>query len=47
MGPWLFVDLAPGTYQVKAEVEGKSVTRKGVEVAAGKTSRVRIHFPAK
>jgi hypothetical protein len=46
-GPWLYVDLTPGTYQVKAQVEGRSVTRKGVEVAAGKTLRVLIHFPAK
>jgi hypothetical protein len=36
-GPWMFVDLPPGTYTVKATSDGKSETRK---VTLGKNQKV-------
>jgi hypothetical protein len=35
-GPWLFVDLAPGTYDVQAVQDGKTRVAKGVPIRAGK-----------
>lgn len=39
-GPWLIVDLQPGTYDVTAVQDGRSRTAKGVRLAAGKQRTV-------
>ena len=39
-GPWLVVDLAPGTYDIQAVQDGKTKSAKGVIVAAGKRRTV-------
>lgn len=39
-GPWLVVDLAPGTYDITAVQDGKARTAAGVRVAAGKKRTV-------
>ncbi|HWI15119.1 MAG TPA: carboxypeptidase-like regulatory domain-containing protein [Burkholderiales bacterium] len=44
-GPWMFVDLSPGTYTVKATYDGRSETRR-VSVATGqKTLQFRWSEP--
>jgi hypothetical protein len=35
-GPWLFVDLPPGAYDIEAVLNGKARSAKGVRLAAGK-----------
>ncbi|MFQ5691980.1 MAG: hypothetical protein ACE5IM_02900 [Nitrospinota bacterium] len=34
VGPWLFVDVPAGTYDLRAKVNGREVVRKGVRVPA-------------
>jgi hypothetical protein len=42
IGPWLLVDLAPGTYSVRAvTAKGHAVTRK-FTVAKGRTSEIKL-----
>lgn len=44
-GPWMFVDLSPGTYTVKATYDGKTESRR-VSVAGGqKTLQFRWSEP--
>lgn len=43
-GPWLVVDLAPGTYDIAAVQDGKVQTAKGVRVAAGKHRTVTMQW---
>jgi len=39
-GPWLVVDLAPGTYDIQAVQDGKAQAAKGVRLTAGKKRTV-------
>ena len=39
-GPWLVVDLPPGTYDVTAVQDGATRTAKGVKIAKGKQRTV-------
>ncbi len=44
-GPWLFVDLAPGVYDVTA-THGDSTQRvKGMKVQAGKQQTMYLRWP--
>lgn len=43
-GPWLVVDLAPGTYDIKAVQEGKTQVAKGVRLTAGKRHTVSMKW---
>ena len=43
-GPWLVVDLAPGTYDIAAVQDGKTQTAKGVKLAAGKIRTVTMKW---
>jgi len=42
-GPWLLLKLPPGAYEVKAEVEGRSMTARA-NVAATGQARVVLRF---
>ena len=44
-GPFFLVRTAPGTYQVEATLNGKTVTQRGVAVPAKGSRRVVIVFP--
>jgi hypothetical protein len=39
-GPWLFVDLPPGAYDIEAVLNGKARSAKGVRLTAGKLRTV-------
>jgi hypothetical protein len=39
-GPWLFVDLPPGAYDIEAVLNGKTRSAKGVRLEAGKKRTV-------
>jgi hypothetical protein len=39
-GPWLFVDLPPGAYDIEAVLNGKARSAKGVRLVAGKLRTV-------
>jgi hypothetical protein len=41
-GPWLFVDLPPGTYDIEAVLNGKARSAKGINLAAGKLRTVYL-----
>lgn len=43
-GPWLVVDLPPGTYDIQAVQDGKARAVKGVRVAAGKHRTVSMKW---
>jgi hypothetical protein len=43
-GPWLFVDLPPGTYEIQAVQDGTSRAKKGVKLLAGKPRTVRLRW---
>jgi len=43
-GPWLVVDLAPGTYDIQAVQEGKAQVAKGVRLTAGKKRTVSMKW---
>lgn len=43
-GPWLFVDLAPGIYDVQAIQDGKTRLAKGVRLTAGKHRTVTMKW---
>jgi hypothetical protein len=43
-GPWLVVDLPPGSYDVTAVQDGKSRTAKAVKLAAGKRKTVTLSW---
>jgi len=44
-GPWLFVDLAPGVYDVTATHGGSKQGLKGVKVETGKQKVVHLRWP--
>ena len=44
-GPWLFVDLAPGVYDITATHGGSNQGLKGVKVEAGKQKVVHLRWP--
>jgi len=41
-GPWLFVDLPPGAYDIEAVLNGKARSAKGVRLEAGKLRTVYL-----
>jgi hypothetical protein len=43
-GPWLFVDLAPGTYDISATQSDRAQGLKGVKVEAGKQTVVHLRW---
>ena len=43
-GPWLIIDLPPGTYDIEAVQEGKPRSVKGVVIAAGKKRTVTVRW---
>lgn len=44
-GPWLFIDLAPGTYRITAVRGDGTEVKKTVKVAKGKTKGIYLHWP--
>ena len=44
-GPWLFVDLSPGTYHISAVWEGQTQTSKSVRIKKGATNTVYVRWP--
>ncbi len=43
-GPWLVVDLPPGSYDITAVQDGTSKTAKGVRLAAGRQRTVLLSW---
>ena len=43
-GPWLVVDLAPGTYDIQAVQDGKTKVAEGVRLTAGKQLTVTMRW---
>ena len=43
-GPWLIVDVPPGTYDIEAVQDGTTRKAAGVRVAAGKTRTVLLRW---
>jgi hypothetical protein len=43
-GPWLFIDLAPGVYDVTAVHRDRTQGLKGITVAAGKQKTVHLRW---
>lgn len=43
-GPWLVIDLPPGTYDIEAVQDGKPRTVKGVLISAGKKRTVTLRW---
>lgn len=43
-GPWLIVDLPPGSYDITAVQDGKSKAAKGVKLAAGRQRTVLLSW---
>jgi len=43
-GPWLVVDMPPGTYDIQAVQDGSARIAKGVRVAAGKHRTVSMKW---
>lgn len=46
-GPWLFVDVPAGTYDVRAKVNGNEAVRKGVQVPGKGVAIITLHWPVK
>lgn len=44
-GPWLFIDLAPGAYDVTAVHRDRKQELKGITVAAGKQKTIHLRWP--
>lgn len=44
-GPWLFVDLAPGVYEVTAIHRDRKQGQKGFTVVAGKQKTMHLRWP--
>jgi len=45
IGPWLFVDLPSGTYQISAIWEGQTQTNTAVKISAERTHIVYLRWP--
>ncbi len=45
-GPWLFVDLPPGRYQVTAVRRDGTPVKRTIQVPKGKTKGIYLHWPA-
>jgi hypothetical protein len=43
-GPWLFIDLPAGTYDVKAVQDGAAKAKKGVKLVAGRPRTVNLRW---
>ena len=44
-GPWLYVDLPPGTYHISGVWEGQTQTNKTVRVQKGVTNTIYLRWP--
>ncbi len=44
-GPWVFVDLPDGTYDIEAVSAGEQVDQRGVHVREGRTRTVYLRWP--
>jgi len=44
-GPWLFVDLSPGTYDISASHAGRTQGLKGIKLEEGKQKTVHLRWP--
>lgn len=44
-GPWLFVDLPAGTYDIRASSRGTTLTKEGVHVVPGKVRTIYLRWP--
>jgi len=44
-GPWLFVDLSPGTYDIAGSHAGRAQGLKGIKVEGGKQKTVHLRWP--
>ncbi len=44
-GPWIFIDLPPGSYQVTARRDGDTVEKKSVKVTEGAVRTVYLRWP--
>ena len=44
-GPWLFVDVPAGTYDISAVQADQTQTMKAVKVERGKTTVVYLRWP--
>ncbi len=44
-GPWIFIDLPPGSYQVTGRREGDTVEKKSVKVTEGAVRTVYLRWP--
>ncbi|MFQ5912067.1 MAG: hypothetical protein ACE5JS_02685 [Nitrospinota bacterium] len=47
VGPWLFVDVPAGTYDLRAKADGQEVVRKAIRVPAKGIAILTVHLPAK
>lgn len=45
-GPWLFLDLGPGTYRVTAVRGDGTPIKQTIHLAKGKTKGIHFHWPA-
>jgi hypothetical protein len=45
-GPWLFIDLPAGTYDISAMYGDQKQTLKGIKVVAGRQKTVQLQWPA-
>ncbi len=45
-GPWFFIDLPPGSYRVRAKVEGGSGREEGLFLPGGATRRLLMVLPS-
>ena len=43
-GPWMLIDLPPGVYTIKAVLNGKERSAKGVRIKAGKQRNVVLKW---
>jgi hypothetical protein len=45
LGPWIFIDLPPGLYEITASWEGKALTQSRVTVTEGASRTVHFRWP--
>jgi hypothetical protein len=44
-GPWLFVDLPPGVYDIESTYGGQTQSLKKIQVESGKTKTIYLRWP--
>jgi hypothetical protein len=45
-GPWLFLDLAPGNYQVSAARKDGTTIQRSIQLPKGQSKSMHLHWPA-